>query len=137
MQTTPLNVVPFMDNRNKLSTITKNPILQNTFVSLQEAHLDVDSKGSLFKETSLWNSPSIPIPIADSTLKGLVDKGNKVVGDLHTEGVFSFFQQLSWKYYLIHHNLFKCFQIRHWVKANLRAKFLDIAEEIPLWRDSC
>lgn len=59
MQKSLLNVVPFMGNRNKQCTMTNNPIIQNTFVSWQDTHLSIDSKGSLFKNTSLWTNPNI------------------------------------------------------------------------------
>lgn len=58
--------VTLLGSKNKLSTITKNPIIQNTFDSWQGAHFILESEGSLFKNTPLWNNPNIPNPIADS-----------------------------------------------------------------------
>lgn len=110
MQKSLLNVVPFMGNRNKQCTMTNNTIIQNTFVSWQDAHLSIDSKGSLFKNTSLWTNPNIPNAIVDNPLKSWMDKGIKIVGYPYTEDHrhrCSSFQQLSRKYYLPHHNLFK------------------------------
>lgn len=124
-----LTVVPFLGNKSILNAITRSPIIQNTFVARQEAHVIVEFRGSLFKNTPLWNNPTIPSPIADNTLKSWVDKGINIVGDLYTEGIFSSFQQLSQKYNLPHHQYL---QIRHWVKPNSPNKFLDILEETPL-----
>ena len=132
LQTTPLKVAPFLGNKSNLSAITKNKIIQNTFVAWQESHLILGLNTSLLRNTPLWKNPYIPKPIADSILKGWVDKGIKTVGDLYTEGVFSSFQQLSQKYNLPQHNLFKYLQIRHWVKTNSSDRFPDILEETPL-----
>lgn len=109
MQKSLRNVVPFMGNRNKLCTMTKNPIIQNTFGSWQDAHLSIDSKGSLFKTLHYGPTQIFQTPQQTALSKVGWTKKLKQQG-IHTQKITdtcSSFQQLSRKYYFPHHNLFK------------------------------
>lgn len=69
LKATPLQIIPFLGTKKNLSSITKNPIILNTFGAWQESHTMFEIDISLLRKTPLWDNPNIPYPIADGTLK--------------------------------------------------------------------
>lgn len=130
MKTTPLKSIPFMRSKKNLSSITKNPMIINTFRAWQESHTVLGLDISMLRKTPLWNNPHIPYSIADGTLKKWVNSGIKTVEDLNSNNILSSFQQLSSKFNLPQHNHFKFFQIRHWLQDN-STDFPCIPKQIP------
>ena len=128
---TPLSTVPFLGSRKCLSVLTKNPIVLCTFEAWQESHKLLGLDISLMRRTPLWDNPNIPLPIADGVLKSWVDKGIRTVGDFYNINIFSNFLHLSAKFNLPNHNLFKYFQLRHWVRDNSN-DFPSIPNKSPL-----
>lgn len=126
-----LKVLPFLASKKALSAITKNPIFLNSFSAWYEAHTMIGLNISLLRHTPLWDNPNIPHEIADRTLKQWVNNGIKTVKDLYTEDNFFIFQELAKKFNLPNNNLFKYFQIRHWVH-NSYTDFPKIPPESPL-----
>ncbi len=77
MKTTPLTVIPFLGTRKKLSVITKNPVLLDTFDAWQESHRLLGLNTSLLVNTPLDGNPNIPSPIVDKTIQSWIKKGIK------------------------------------------------------------
>lgn len=114
----PLKSLPFLTSKKTLLNITKNPIILNSFSAWREAHAVIGLNISLFRKTPLCDNPNISHQITDGIMSNWASKGVKTVEDLYILDTFSNFQQLTEKFKLPKHNLFKYFQIRHWIRNN-------------------
>lgn len=106
LKATPLQMIPFLGSQKNLSSITKNPIILNTFGAWQESHTMLGIDISLLRKTPLWDNPNIPYPIADGPLKKWINSGITTVEDLYSSNMLSNFQQLSSKFHLPRHFFF-------------------------------
>lgn len=133
LKATPLQIIPFLGTKKNLSSITKNPIILNTFGAWQESHTMLGIDISLLRKTPLWDSPNIPYPIADGTLKKWINSGITTVADLYSSNMLSNFQQLSSKFNLPIHNFFLNF-----FKSDTGSKIIleisHLSQINPLWR---
>lgn len=126
----PLKSLPFLTSKKTLLNITKNPIILNSFSAWREAHAAIGLNISLFRKAPLCDNPSMSHQITDGIMSDWASKGVKTVEDLYILDTFSNFQQLAEKFQLPKHNLFKYFQIRHWIRNNY-SDFPRIPPESP------
>ena len=125
--------VPFIGAKKRLATITKNPIILNTFAAWEESHSLLDLSISFLRKTPLWGNPNLSHHVADTTLRRWRDEKIQTVADLYINNVFASYQQLDERFKLPEHSLFKLFQVREWVKQQSKEIFPNIPKESPLY----
>lgn len=130
LKATPLQIIPFLGTKKNLSSITKNPIILNTFGAWQESHTMFEIDISLLRKTPLWDNPNIPYPLADGTLKNGSIVGLQLLKSYTVAICCLFNNYLS---NLIYQDIifFKFLQIRHWVQDTSR-DFPFIPNKSPL-----